>query len=209
MGATDATVWVTHLMKFEAPDGDVLLSDGGPVSFGGELYLPEHAVFGTIFEPGEYEEGFGDEATGTTIRFAPNPEADVADWWRADLKDCRLRIWQAGLAADMHTAVDAEQLSDLIVDAPERDRSGGRDILVLEMMARDERFFLRQEGNVCSDRTHQSFWPGELGFINCIDQATYVAWGTDEPARGTTYGGGGGGGSRGGGYSPRQQMQAL
>ncbi|MBX7496757.1 hypothetical protein K3172_12900 [Qipengyuania sp. 6B39] len=199
MAVTDLAITLAFVLKFEAPGGDVNLCDGGFLDFdagdGVERYEAEHPVFGSIVSVGEAEAGFGDMAEGGEVVFASNPAADLADWWRSDLFDSRLRIWMVEVAADMKTATNARLLIDRLVDTAERQQAeGGEDLLALELIGRAEKLFLTNEGNVCSSRFHQTVWPGERGFDNCTDLVGYLAWGTATPSRG----GGSGGGSYGG-----------
>lgn len=200
MSATDIAVTLACFLKWEAPDGDVRLCDGGFLDFASERYDAEDAVFGAMFETETLESSFGDAANDGQVVLAPNPAADVADWWRDDLFDTRLRIWMGAVEADGVTVSSAKLLADMLVDTVER-RQGpdGEDLLAVSLIARHEKLFLVNEGNVCSERFHQSVWSGENGFNNCTDVTGFVAWGTATPQRsGTTSGGSGGSGAPGG-----------
>lgn len=195
MAATDAVVTLIHFLKLEAPDGDVRLCDGGFLFHSAEKYEAEHPVFGTLQGGDGLEAGFGDTTEGGTVTLAPNPEADEADWWRADLSGCRLRIWQGELDSDGKTATNVKQLADWLLDTVRRERgAAGGELLVLGTMGRPEKLFLKNEGNVCSQRFHQSVWTGEKGFNNCTDLESFFAWGAETPR-----GGGGGIPNYGGG----------
>src|SRR5690606_25362476 len=116
MSATDAFVTETFFLKLEAPDGDVRLCDGGFVDYDGERYDAWDAVFGCVHQADPLRSAFGDIAEQNTLVLAPNPDATLADWWRADLADCRVRIWQGSGAADHVTVSSAKQLADRLVD---------------------------------------------------------------------------------------------
>jgi hypothetical protein len=119
----------------------------------------------------------------------PDPDATVSDWWREDLFDTRLRLWIGEVNADGYTVSSATLLADWLVDNVERVQgAGGQDLLSLSLMSRSEKLFLLNEGNVCSDRHHQTVFTGERGFENCTDLMGFVAWGTANPQR--TAGGG-------------------
>ena len=62
--------------------------------------------------------------------------------------------------------------------------ANGSRVLELNFLARSEALFLRNEGNVCSSRFHQSLFAGERGFDNCTGLAGYLAWGALAPSRG-------------------------
>lgn len=185
MTATDRVITLAALLLWEAPDGDVALCDGGFVDFdpgtGTVRFAAHDAVFGSVLEWPELAAQKGDLAEGATLKLAPAPGATLADWWRTDLAGTRLRLWQGEVDSDMVTVSTADQLADLLVDTVGREQApDGSDVLVLDLMGRTERLFLTDEGNVCSDRFHQSVWGGETGFANCSDVAGKFAWGAAE-----------------------------
>lgn len=189
MGATDRTITLVNLLKWEAPGGTVRLCNGGFVDFDGERYESRHPVWGQLTEWPDLEDALDELSEGATLTFRPDPAAAVADWWRLDLPGGRLRLWEGELASDMLTVTAATQLADLLVDDPGRTQSpDGGNLLDMELMGRGQRLFIINEGNVCSDRWHQSVWPGELGFVNCTDVPDNFAWGVastaEQPVKG-------------------------
>mgnify|MGYP005984018601 CR=1 FL=1 len=196
MAAGDVATTEVCLMKLELTNGTaVRLCDGGFIDFASdgtsERYECEHPVFGTIAAPGEHEVGFGDQAERGVIAFAPPGNVALTDWYGDHLLDARLRTWAGELDADGKTVGTAELLDDLLVDTYEQTIGArGSRLLELGFISRTERFFLRNEGNVCSSPFHQSIYPGELGFNNCTDKVGYLAWGALAPARGGVVGGG-------------------
>lgn len=202
MSASDTSVTLVALLKFEAPDGDVRLCDGGFVDHAAERYTSEDSVFGTVqgFEP--VTTAFDDQAEGGTLVFAPPEDADVDDWWRDDLADSRVRLWLGELDSDGKTVTNATQLADWLADTAERTQGVGQDLLSLDLIARTERLFQVNEGNVLSERHHTSVFSGELGLRHCTDLRGFVAWGAESPPRsagasGGAAGGGGAGGNPG------------
>lgn len=195
MDVSDPVITLAFFLKLEFPDGDVRLCDGAFLDFGGERYEADHPVFGTVKDPGSIEDGFGDMAESGSLVLVPNPEAAVASWWRNDLFDCRMRAWLGEVDTDGKTVSSARLLHDLLVDSYQRVQgAGGEDLLELSFIGRNEKFFLTNQGNVCSDRFHRSLYSGETGFAHCTDVTGFVAWGTERPPRGT--GGRGGAGAR-------------
>ena len=203
MSATDVAITLACFLKFEAPDGNVLLSDGGMLEYDSEEYTAYDDVFGAVYEPEAIEAAFGDLAEDSTLILAPNPDATLTDWYRTDLENCRVRVWMGEVDSDGYTVSTAEQLGDYTVDTIERRQSAsGQDLLVLGLIARTEKLFLKREGNVCSERFHKTVFSGEDGFNNCTDLRGYVAWGTESP-RAAGAGGGGGFGGIDRGIAPR------
>lgn len=189
MAVSDLAITLCEVLKLEVPGGDVRLSDGGFVDFGGERYNSEHPVFGTRVSTGDFQSGFGDLAEGGTLILAPNPDAALATWYRSDLEDARVRIWLGEVTGK--TLNDAEQIGDLLVDTVSLELAAGVQLLKLGLIARSDKLFLRNEGNVCSTRHHQRQYPGERGFDNCTGTPGYLAWGVQAPQPRSSGGGGG------------------
>lgn len=212
MSATARTISLAVFLKLEAPSGDVNLCDGGFLYFdagsGTEKYEAHHATFGSLASIDEFDAGFGDAAEGGKIAFHPNPAAAQSDWYSSSLRDCRVRIWEGEVDADGKTVSSAKQIGDFLVDTLARViGDDGSVTLELELIGRAEKLFLRQEGNVASERFHKTVWAGEDGFNNCTDVVFPVAWGVAAPASGTAGGGRGGfGGVDGGGVMPRGEF---
>jgi hypothetical protein len=195
MSGTDRAITLAVVLLWNAPDGDVQLCDGGQVDFdpgGGVVrFAALDPVFGTVAEWPEITAQKGDLAESATIKFAPVPTATLADWWRGDLVGTRLRLWLGELDSDQLTMASGDRLADLLIATVGREQGAdGSDLLVLDLTGRTERLFLTDEGNVCSDRFHQTVWAGELGFANCTDVGGKFAWGTaDSSAEETAKGG--------------------
>lgn len=200
MALTDTSITLAALLKWEAPDGDVRLCDGGFLDYDSERYTAQDDVFGTVIGWEAIDHSFGDAAEELTLVFAPHPDATLTDWWRGDLENSRVRIWLGEVDSDGKTVSTATQLGDYLVDTITREQGPeGSDVLRVDLMGRAEKLFLLNEGNVCSDRFHQTVYPGELGFRNCTDAQQVFAWGVAGPSGGTVGGGGGVGGRGGGG----------
>lgn len=185
MAASDIAITLAWFLKWDAPGGAVRLSDGGQLDYADERYQSFDAVFGSVMTWPSISGGFNGMAERGRITFAPEKDAALAAWWRADLFDTRLRLWVGELDADGITVTTAKQLADWLVDNISRVQGeGGQDLLALDLTARAEKLFLVNEGNVCSERFHSSVWPGEIGFRNCTDVPAPVAWGTAMPLGG-------------------------
>lgn len=191
MTATTPIITVATVVKFEAPDGDVLLCDGGMLNFNGEAYVSHDPVFGTIAALDNFEAGFGDMSESADLVLAPNPDATLTDWFREDLENCRVRVWQAReFSTDLYTVTTSKLVGDFIVDTINRDQGmGGQDLLRLSLIGWQEKLYLKQEGNVCSEQFHRrQVWNNasdEKGFNNCTDLQGFIAWGAPAPSRGS------------------------
>lgn len=190
MSGTDRTITLATFLKWEAPAGNVRLCDGGFVTFAAESYAALHPVFGAVQAFPEVSAGFGDAAEAGQLVLMPAPGATLTDWWRADLFGTRLRLWLGEVGSDLVSVSSATLLADWLVDNVTREQGpAGSNLLTLDLVSRSERLFLVNEGNVCSDRFHQTVYSGELGFKNCTDVQGYFAWGAvdsgrEEPVKG-------------------------
>lgn len=191
MAVSDTAITLVRLVKMEAPNGDVLLSDGGFCDFDGERYESEHNIYGTLTNISALESGFGDQSESNNLVFAPNSDVNQFQWYRDDLEDSRVRVWMGELNEATNEVQDARQLGDYLVDTVGLELSRGATALQLSLIARSEKLFLINEGNVCSTRFHQKQYPGELGFDNCTGVPGYLAWGVAAPQQGSSSGGGG------------------
>lgn len=203
MSVTDTAITLAAILEWEAPGGTVRLCDGGVVKYdtgaGIVTFESEHPVWGTVIDFGAFEGGIGDMVEGGEIVFAPNPAATLSDWWRDDLENTRLRVWQGEIASDGVTLENEELLADWLVDTATRTRGqDGEELMQVECMTRLHKLFQIRDGNTCSDRFHRSIWTGERGFENCHDGPQYFAWGTEGPSGAGSSGGAQGGGGRGG-----------
>lgn len=192
-GITEPVVTLAAFLKIDLPSRSVRLCDGGQLTYQFEKYEAFDSVYGSVISLDAIESGFGDVAEGAQIVLAPNPEATVTDWWNMGLFDRRVRMWLGEVDADGFTVSSATLVADLLVDTYERRQGlGGEEQLVIDLMSRAEKLFLRNEGNVCAERFHQLVWPGENGFDNCTDLVGYLAWGAESPPRGSSTTGGSG-----------------
>lgn len=204
MAAGDRVITLTTIFQLELPGGNVNLCSGGFVDFdagsGVERFTARHATYGKLVTLDAVRQSFEAQAESTTIALCPNPQLPITDWLTDDLRDARVRFWHGEVESDFKTVTSAEQMGDYLVDYPSRVVTAeGTQMLELALMTRDQRLFLVNEGNVCSERFHKSIWPGEDGFNNCTDVPVPVAWGTAGPptsgGNSGSFGGGGGGGT--------------
>jgi hypothetical protein len=192
MAASDVAITLGAILLWEAPGGDVRLADGGVITFdpgsGSLTFESEDADYGTVVDFDTVETGLGDQVDGGTFVFAPPEGAPLSDWWRADLENTRLRVWIGEVNG---AALEEEELlADWLIDTVSREQAEGQDLLSAECMTRQEKLFQTNQGNVCSDRFHDSIWSGERGFENCHDGPQYFAWGTQSPSgQGVSQGG--------------------
>jgi hypothetical protein len=175
------------LLKLELPGHTVLLCDGGTLVFGGDTYLAEDPVFGTIAALEPVVEGIGDQAPAATITFAPQDDSAVVDICSAAMQGSRLRLWIAEVDYDTGALIGTpNQQTDAIIDVPRLKLGKGKRLVEMDFVSSLERLFIVSTGNVLSGEFHRRVWPGERGCDNATGVETTFAWGVGSPPRGTT-----------------------
>lgn len=173
-------VGLVGLCKIELPDGDVLLCDGGFITWGAETYRAKDAVFGMIASIDALGEGVGDEVPALEMSLYPAGEAEPGDLSQPGFQTSRCRFWIAEF--DTNNAVVGTP--DLLFDG-QIDRTmltvGTTRELTMSIVSLAERLFEKSTGNSLNPTWHQSIWPGELGHNNATGLSVNVAWGAAAP----------------------------
>jgi hypothetical protein len=195
---------LVSLIKIELPGHTIRFCDGGFITFDGEDYTSEDAVFGTIGGAEVPEERGADEAAGATLTLLPPSGTAAETLCDPAHQNARVRVWLAEFDVSTGQVVpgSAELLANMRIDVPTLKLARSTRSVIVELMDAGQRLFLIDRGNTLSPRFHKSIWPGEQGFDNATGIAGQVAWGVKGPPRGTTVvgsGGGGVGGNGGGG----------
>lgn len=184
------------LIKIELPTYTVLISDGGFVTYDGDVYQSEDAEFGVI-SGFEISGTAPDQAPGGKITFL-TPSADAAaQLVSPGFQTSRLSIWLAEIDEDTATVIGTPviltlaQLDRGVISETMRSRE-----VALEFVSMGERLMTINEGNSLNGTFHKRFFAGELGLDNAIGMGVTVAWGAAGPTRGVTTGTGSGGGGR-------------
>lgn len=190
------------LLKWERPEGDVCLVDGGTLPWDGDTHRSFDPLVGSIAGFEALTEGVGDEAPAGTFVFAPPGDVAAGDLSHAALQGARLRCWIAEIDDETGEVFGVPELQlDAIVDVTKIVRGKGVYRLKVDFVSRAQRLMILDANNVLSGGAHKRVYPGELGLDNATGVPIVVAWGVAGPPRGTTYSGGnfsGGGGDFGG-----------
>lgn len=170
--------------KFELPERDVRLCDGGFVYFDGEKYTSADEDFGAIETTDEIEERSGDEAPGASLTFLPASTAAAAALSSASYQGSPMGFWLLRVDEMTGEVLESELLADMELDTTTLRTSKGRRVLDIGMISAAERLFNVNDGNTLSPTFHKSVWPGELGLDNAIGVPATRAWGVQGPPRG-------------------------
>lgn len=173
------TIFVGGLLTINFPGYELRLSDAGVVVWDGRVYNSADSRFGTVSQISPIRDGFTDSVPSGVITLSIPQSVPLATVLDPDFQNSTVSIYLAEISGDGFTVVAAEQVFTGFVDTMTW-QPILREISI-EFVAQSERFFLRNEGNVLSDRFHQGVWPGELGCQNCTDAVVTVAWGAESP----------------------------
>lgn len=194
MSFTGPAVTLSGLCKIILPARTLYLCDSGMVRWGAETYLADDYEFGGIGGFALQADGVGEIAPGGTISFVPVSGVAAATLSHPSYQGSKIKIWVAEVsdATGLVVGTPTMLFDGLLRLTTIRSNRASRRV-EMEFSSTADRLLQRNRGNVCSDRFHQSIWPGELGMANATGAPTTRAFGIDAPARGTVSGSGGGG----------------
>lgn len=171
------------LLRIELPDYVINLCDGGFVFFGGELYMSEDEIFGTVESIENISQGDSDSAPGGMITFLPKSTATAAKLSAPGMQSSRVQMWQVRVDYITGLPVHSKLRFDGKLDFTLLKGNYQEKKLDTGFISEGEYLFAKDEGNTLSDQAHQDNWPGELGLINATNVGVTVAWGVTDPAR--------------------------
>lgn len=188
-------ITTTTLVRIELPAQTLRICDGGFALWGSEpsgsgatsaqVYLSEHADYGTLYTGGSLSEGEGDESPAVVITFLANSNAALQELTGPEMQWSPVAIWQASVDSQSGTVLAAIPLFFGFVDIPTlKEGSEGR-FIDMEIVSDTERMFLANEGNRLSEEAHQRRYPTERGLSNMTGVERQVAWGTEDRPRGS------------------------
>lgn len=187
-------LWIADLLEITLPDYDIRICDGGMIKWGDKLFTASDENFGSVRAVDIGEERKGNEAPEGKLTYIPISTASAARLSRAEYQLAPFNLWMAEFDPETATVSgDPQLLFNGLVDQTELIITKNGRILEMSFISIANRLFRINEGNVMSDRFHQSIWPGQKGFANATGVPSKVAWGVEGPPRGVSGGGSGGG----------------
>jgi len=156
-----------------------LLEGAGFTMFGGNTYLGDDPVFGSVLSMEALTDGAGDEAPAIKMTFAPKDDAAATTIAQPQMQGSAVSLWLGILT----------QATGLPIDMPELQFSGSLDTVTLkggannrtlemEITSDDELFFFTDDGIRLSDTFHRHLWPGETGLADVTGILRQIYWGT-------------------------------
>ena len=178
------SIALTGLLKIELPERTLRFSDGGFITFQGEVYRSKDAVFGTIGAAQPLNEGVGDSVPALQISLLPPDTTGPAALSRPGHQKARVRFWVVEYDPETSAVLTSDQQFDGQVDQTVFTVGRGQRELTMSIVSLAERLFEGNIGNSFSPTFHKSIWPGELGHDNASGLSVPVAWGVEAPAPG-------------------------
>lgn len=191
------------LLKIELPAHTVYLSDGGFVTYDGDIYSAEDSVIGTLAEIRPMTEGVTGEIPALDLTFHIPSSTAITVLTNGVLQQSSVRLWLAKYDVETNAVLGAPDLQFLgQVDQPSVRIGREEYTLSISAVSKAEWFFEYDSGNSLSSAFHKELFAGETGHDNATGLGVNVAWGTDAPASQFT----GNGGGPGGGSNSRVQL---
>ncbi|MGW8202974.1 hypothetical protein ACWGM0_10555 [Sphingomonas bisphenolicum] len=181
-----ARVTMFGALKIELSTMTARLLDGSAeITIDGEDYAGSVEGFGTWESIEEIEDGFGDEAPGTTVTILPEDDAATALISDPDNQYSPLTVMVG--ARDDETGLPIGEPYVAIrgvIDVPIHNFGLGETAVELDVVSEMELLMFNDEDRVMSPAFHHRVWPGELGMDHCTGVADNGYWGQNPPSGG-------------------------
>lgn len=185
------------LLRIDWRSGSVMrICNGGFVVFGGDTYLSEDPVFGSLVTAEALSDGSGDQVTAVQLMLKPASDISIPTLAQPNNAKSRVRAWLGESDAATGAIVGTPRLEfDGLVERMSVRVGRGARSLVIDAAARPIKLLDFFAGQAMSSAYHKRVWPGETGEDARTGLGIPVAWGAPSPPRGSVTGGGSGGGS--------------
>ena len=188
-------------VRMDLKDGRVvrLLDGSAELTWGGDTYRGEDAVFGVLDSIDTLTDAADDQAPSLAIGLLPASGVAATQLSAPAMQGSRVQVflgaWVPATGAVVPSPV---ALFDGELDTTEIKLGKGTRRLDIECVSGFERFFELEEGARLSDGFHKSVWPGEEGLANVTGVTATITWGGKPPSGTVASGGGLSGGGFGG-----------
>jgi len=193
---------VELVLESESPDVTLRLIDGSiaDVTFSGMTFSRKSETYGTVNVPEPLKDGIGDEAPHLTLTFFPPTNLAAADLAAAALQGSPVRVWWGAINRTTGQPIGTPELFfSGEVDQPTLHVGQNSRSVEIDCASVFERLFENDEGIGLTNASHQTFWPGELGFEMVTEVERQLPWGQNAPRPSTVTSGPGSGYYNGGG----------
>ena len=181
-----ARVTMFGALKIELPAMTARLLDGAAeIAIDGEDYAGAVDGFGVWESIEEIEDGFGDEAPGTTVTILPEDDAAAALISDPDNQNSPITV-MVGARDDETGLVIGEAYVAIrgVIDVPIHTFGMRETSVELDVVSEMELLMFNDEDRVMSPAFHHRVWPGELGMDHCTGVTDNGYWGQNPPSGG-------------------------
>jgi hypothetical protein len=161
-----------------------LLDGAAEIMIGGEPFVGQDGVFGTLESIGALGERIGDEAPEIEIGLLPPDASAAATLSSAAMQGSRVEILFGAYDPATGAVVGTPELLFLgEIDVPTIECEQGARRVSYSVVSVFERLFEVNEGERASHGWHQSIWPGERGLEYMTGTSKNLYWGAKLPVR--------------------------
>lgn len=159
-----------------------LLDGSGSLTFGGNTYVGEDAIFGSIDSIDAIEESIGDQAPEIRLTLNPPEASGAAMLAHSGQQGDRVTIMLGAYDPVSMSVIGTPEVLFLgEIDVPTIEISHGKRQVSYTITSVFERLFEVAEGERASNGFHQSIWPGEKGLEYMTGTAKNLYWGAKRP----------------------------
>lgn len=179
-------VTIFGALKIELPTVTARLLDGSAeIEIGGEDYYGSVDGFGAWESIEEMEDGFGDEAPGTTVVILPEDDEAAALISDPDNQFCPVTV-MIGARDDATGLCIGEPYVAIkgVIDVPIHNAGLRECSAELDIASKMELLLFNDEDRVMSPSFHRRVWPGEGGMDHCTGVTDNGYWGQNPPSGG-------------------------
>lgn len=201
-----SVVHLVGLIEVMLPDADpVRISEGGVVSWGGNVFRSIHPLWGAIAQADDYAESIGAQVPDANWTMNLPDGVDPADVAKSDYQGAAVSMWIADYDPPTSTVIGDPELEFLgQIDVMTPAVGSGKNQVTISAVPLVERLFEWRTGNSLNPKFHKRCFAGETGEDNATSLTTTIAWGVAAApgqSAGTATGAGAGGGGGIPGYS--------
>lgn len=179
-------------LKIELPEQTICLLDGSAeITIGADDYAGHVDGVGAWASVEEIEDGFGDEAPGTTVTILPDSDeaaamlSDPANQASPVTIMVGARDDETGLSiGDPYIAIMG------LIDVPVHEFGTAECSVDYDVVSEMDYLMMNDEDRDMAPAFHQRVWPGETGMNHVTGVTQNGYWGQNPPSGGTTNAGG-------------------
>lgn len=181
---------VEIILDTDSPGSTIRLLDGaGFCTFSSKTFTGRDSTFGTLEFQEALTDGIGDEVPHVTFAIHP-PTITAAIRLASPAAQGRaVSVWMGAMDPATGLVIGSPDLMFTgEIDVPTLKIGEGTRSVEIDCCSIWERLFETDEGLGLTNASHQSIWPGELGFEMVTELDRQVPWGADAPRPGIVAG---------------------